>query len=477
MTVIIRILVLALILFITFAATSQTKPLSQQMSETVMNTWPDSFTLAGDKQAKWRYDQGVILKGMENVWYETGDGKWFQYIQKSMDLYVQEDGTIRGYRPDEYNIDHINNGKLLILLYQVTGRDKYRKAIELLRNQLRSHPRTNEGGFWHKKIYPSQMWLDGLYMAEPFYAAYARIFHEDSIFNDVARQFILMDKHAVDKKTGLLYHGWDESREQRWANKTTGQSPHFWGRSLGWFGMALVDALEFFPADHPKRKELINILQRLATAVRKVQDTKTGVWYDIPDQPTRAKNYREASASCMLAYTMAKGARLGYLPVIYLGHAKQAWEGIQKEFIYTHASGQTYLKGTVAVSGLGGNPYRDGSFDYYMSEPVIDNDPKGLGAFILCATELERSQTPQTGKGKTILLDRYFNSEKRKDAGGQLNYWHYTWEERSHPGFALFGYLFNSDGAKLASLDNAPTYANLRKADVYIIVDPDLQSH
>lgn len=212
----------------------------------------------------------------------------------------------------------------------------------------------------------------------------------------------------------MLYHGWDESKEQKWANKTTGQSPNFWGRSLGWYGMALVDVLDQFPANHPKREELIAILHRFAIAVRKVQDSKTGLWFDVPDKPDEPKNYVEASASCMLAYTFAKGARKGYLPVAYFDHARQAYRGIIKEFIETDANGQVNLKGTVAVSGLGGNPYRDGSFEYYMSEPVIVNDPKGMGAFIKCAAEMELNETQTIGKGKTVLLDYYFNNEWKK---------------------------------------------------------------
>ncbi|MBK9465896.1 MAG: glycoside hydrolase family 88 protein [Chitinophagaceae bacterium] len=440
-----------------------------------MKLWPDSFILAGDKAAKWRYDQGVILKGIRAVWAATGDGKWFNYIQKSMDFYVLPDGSIKGYRPDEYNIDHVNNGKLLLLLFQVTGKEKYKKAADLLRNQLRTHPRTSEGGFWHKKIYPSQMWLDGLYMGQPFYAEYARLFHEDSIFDDVANQFILMEKHAIDKKTGLLYHGWDESKEQKWANKTTGQSPNFWGRSLGWYGMALVDVLDQFPANHPKREELIAILHRFAIAVRKVQDSKTGLWFDVPDKPDEPKNYVEASASCMLAYTFAKGARKGYLPVAYLDHARQAYRGILKEFIETDANGQVNLKGTVAVSGLGGNPYRDGSFEYYMSEPVIVNDPKGMGAFIKCAAEMELNETQTIGKGKTVLLDYYFNNEWKKDITDTPVQWHYTWEDKTNSGYAMLGDIFTKFGVKTKSLDKLPNTSNLKGASIFIMVDPDTE--
>src|SRR5687768_17390715 len=204
------------------AINSVDRPLSQQMAATVMTIWKDSFSLEDNRPARWSYDQGVILKGFENIWVNTGVPRYFEYIQRSMDFFVQEGGTgIKGYRPDEYNIDHINNGKLLLFLFRVTGQQKYLKAAQLLREQLRTHPRTKEGGFWHKKIYPWQMWLDGLYMGSPFYAEYAMLAHEDSAFNDIANQFVWMEKHARDAKTGLLYHGWDESKQQRWANPAT----------------------------------------------------------------------------------------------------------------------------------------------------------------------------------------------------------------------------------------------------------------
>ena len=211
---------------------------SQRLATTAMTLWKDSFMLPGDKQAKWRYDQGVILKGIEGVWNATGEGKWFEYIQKSMDFYVGSDGRIKGYKADEYNIDHINNGKLLLLLYQVTRKEKYKKAADLLRAQLKTHPRTAEGGFWHKNIYPGQMWLDGLYMAQPFYAEYAKLFHEDSAFADITRQFVLMERYARNPKTGLLHHGWDELRQQQWADPATGLSPNVWGTGPGlvWHG-------------------------------------------------------------------------------------------------------------------------------------------------------------------------------------------------------------------------------------------------
>ena len=296
-------LLLIAALFIFSIAGAQQSP-GERMAATVMNTWKDSFALNGNP-ARWSYDLGVILKGFEGLWQQTGDARYYNYIQQMMDGYIGENGSIKDYKPAEYNIDYLNNGKLALLLYRVSGKEKYLKAANLLRDQLRTHPRTKEGGFWHKKIYPNQMWLDGLYMGEPFYAEYASLAHEDSSFTDIANQFIWMEKHARDAATGLLYHGWDESKEQKWANKKTGLSPHIWARAMGWYGAALVDALDWFPQNHPKRKDLLAILNRFANAVEKVQDKKTGLWYDIIDQPARKENYFEASAAAMFVYALS----------------------------------------------------------------------------------------------------------------------------------------------------------------------------
>lgn len=448
------------------------EPLSVRVARTVMSLWNDSLPVGS--QTKWSYDMGVVLKGFEGIWMNTGEGVYYQAIQKKMDWFIQNDGSIKGYEKEEYNIDHVNNGKLALLLYRVSGKEKYKKAADLLRSQLAGHPRTKEGGFWHKKVYPYQMWLDGLYMGEPFYAEYAMLFHEDTAFNDIANQFIWMEQHARDAQTGLLHHAWDESKEQAWADKTTGKSPLIWSRAMGWYSDALVDALDYFPASHPKRNALIAILNRLVNAVEKQQDPKTGLWYDIMNYngPGKEKNYVEASASCQFVYAIAKGVRKGYLPASKLAIAKKGYDGIVKQFIKVE-NGQTNLYGTVKVSGLGGKPYRDGSFDYYMSEPVIVNDPKGLGAFLLASTEMEKLPTWEKAKNKTVLLDRYFNSEKKKDATGKEVYWHYTWEERSNAGFYTVGQIFENHGARLSSLDTPPAAATLKNASVYIIVDPD----
>ena len=451
---------------------AQQKPYSQQMAQTAMNLWKDSFSMGGNP-ARWSYDQGVILKGIEGVWKLYNSDVYFNYIQHSMDHYVREDGSIKDYKRDEFNIDHLNNGKVVMFLYNYTWKPKYKKAIDLMRGQLKDHPRTKEGSFWHKNIYPWQVWLDGLYMGQPFYAEYAKLNHEDTAFNDIARQYILVEKHTRDPKTGLLYHAWDESKEQLWANKQTGTSPHFWARAMGWYGVALVDVLDHFPIHHPGRDSIIGILNRFVKGVTKVQDDKSGVWFDILDLPNRPGNYKEASASSMLVYTIAKAVRKGYIPESFLKQAKKGYEGIVKEFIEVDAAGQTNLKGTVTVSGLGGKPYRDGSFEYYMSEKVKVNDPKGIGAFIMCSVEMEIAALPKPGKGKQVLLDAFYNNEWRKELYGFEARRHYTWDDTEHGGISLLGSIWENYGASVSTLEKEPTAANLKGSAVYLIIDPD----
>jgi unsaturated rhamnogalacturonyl hydrolase len=457
------------------AGFAQVKDNGEQLAATVMTIWKDSLTSGEGRPAKWTYDQGVILEGIDALWRRTGNADYFRYIQKSMDHFVTADGGIRTYDQQSYNIDNVKNGRSLLTLYKVTGQAKYFKAATLLWEQLQKQPRTKEGGFWHKKVYPYQMWLDGLYMGEPFYAEYAALIRDDKAYDDIANQFIYMENHARDKKTGLLYHGWDESGEQKWADPKTHVSPHFWGRAMGWYGMALVDALDNFPAEHPKRKELTAILGRLATAIQKYQDPKSGVWYDILDLPERKGNYLESSVSSMFVYTLLKGVRKGYLPAKYAAVGQKGYLGMDKEFVEQRGPGMINLKGTVSVSGLGGKPYRDGSFEYYIREKVITNDPKGVGAYLLAANEIELAKLTKAGRGKTVMLDYFFNSEKKTDQSGHEIQWHYKWDEMSNGGYSLWGQQFEQKGFKLASLPEAPTPANLKNAAVYIIADPDFE--
>lgn len=447
---------------------AKAKPLSDQMAATVMEVWKE-------RSKKWSYDDGVVQDGMNELWRRTGNGTYFKYVQAKMDEFISAEGVIDTYSQDHFNIDNVKNGTVLLTLYKVTGQQKYFKAATTLWEQLKTHPRTKEGGFWHKKIYPNQMWLDGLYMGQPFYAEYASLIHNKEAFNDIANQFIFMEKNARDAKTGLLYHGWDESRVERWADPKTGLSPHIWARAMGWYAMALVDALDNFPKDHPQRKELVNILNRLAVAIKSVQNNKTGVWYDILDRPNDKGNYFESSASAMFVYSIAKGVRMQYLPASFFAVADKGYKGMQQEFIEQRAENMINLKGTVTVSGLGGKPYRDGSYDYYMSEKVITNDPKGVGAFLKAINEMEMAAMPKPGLGKTVVLDSYFNNEKKKDQSGHEVSWHYKWEEMANGGFSMWGEQFNNAGFKTSTLYNAPTAANLKNASVYIIVDPDTE--
>lgn len=468
------LLVLSLCLVCMSSAVAQTGTLSERMASTAMNAlYRDVAKNEAGIPPRWTYDFGVVLKGIEGVWFRTGEGKYFNHIRQGLDRFVNADGTIRTYQLEDYNIDNINLGKNLLLLYKVTGDEKYRKAAAVLRTQLQTHPRTSEGGFWHKKIYPSQMWLDGLYMGEPFYAEYAATFHEDGAFDDIAKQFVLMELHSRDAKTGLLYHGWDESRKQRWADPATGRSPHFWGRAMGWYAMALVDTLEFFPKDHPQRAALLAILKRLAVAIEKYQDPKSGLWFDLVDMATAKGNYLEASAACMFVYAVARAVRQGYLPARYSKVAEIGYQGITSHFIETQTDGQVNLTGTVSVSGLGGNPYRDGSYEYYMSEKVVTNDPKGVGAFLMASNEIEIAKTLPLGRSKTVLLDYYFNSETKKDSTGRVVPYHYKWEEMPNSGFFFWGNVFRNYGVTTGALMEAPTTANLKRANIYIIVDPD----
>ena len=367
---------------------------SERMMLSEMKRFPEAWMLDFFKTPKWSYPNGLVLKGAEEVYKKTGKKEYFDYIKGYAEEMVNADGTIKTYNIKNYNIDMLNSGNVLLYLYSVDKQEKYLKALQLLRSQLNDHPRTSEGGFWHKKVYPNQMWLDGLYMGEPFYAHYTQMFDKDETatkaYNDIVNQFDLIEKHLKDPKTGLLYHGWDESKQQAWADKKTGLSPNFWGRAMGWYGMAIVDVLDFLPQNHPGRARLISYLNSYSEALVKVQDSKTGLWYQVLDKGGEKGNYLEASASSMFVYTFAKGARKGYLPTSYKAIAKKGYDGIIKNLISVERDGTVNLNQNCAVAGLGGTPYRSGTYDYYVNEEIRSNDPKGTGPFILASLELEK---------------------------------------------------------------------------------------
>ena len=362
---------------------------SERMALSIMKRHPQGYMIDEVKTPKWDYVHGLVLHAFEELHKRNKDIKYTNYIKNYVDTLVQSDGTIKTYEIEKYNIDMVVAGRLLFNLYATTKDNRYLIAMQTLKKQIDDQPRTSSGGFWHKKTYPNQMWLDGLYMGEPFYAQYTVTFENGKKLDDVANQFEQIELHAKDSKTGLLFHGWDESKKMDWANKQTGTSPNFWSRSIGWYMMALVDALDYFPKNHPKQKELVGYLNRIAASLVHFQD-KSGLWYQVTNMGTKDGNYLESSGSSMFAYAYAKGVNKGYLPSKYKKIANKAFDGLTKKLIKIDADGTITLTEACAVAGLGGNPYRDGSYEYYVKERKKDNDPKATGPFILAALELNR---------------------------------------------------------------------------------------
>ena len=362
-----------------------------RMADSEMQRNPESWMVDFSKALKWNYCHGLELGAIYDVWEKTGDQKYYDYAVSYADTMVNDDGTIKTYKLEEYNIDRLNSGKMLFPIYAHTGNQKYKKALDLLKSQMDTHPRISNGGFWHKKIYPHQVWLDGLYMAGPFLAEYATVFNEPQLFDEVVLQLTTAYEDLYDEKTGLLYHGWDESREQRWADPVTGKSPNFWSRSIGWYMMALVDVLDFLPENHPGRADVILLLNNLSSSIEKFRDQETGMWYQVTDQGTREGNYLESSGSIMFVYTWVKGAQNGYLPAEFLDKGVRAYDQFIDQFVVENEDGTIAVTNCCSVAGLGGEKvYRDGSFEYYISEPIRDNDPKTLSPFILVSLLLDK---------------------------------------------------------------------------------------
>ncbi len=380
---------------------------SRRLADSEMARYGDRLFHGGSNpRARWDYTTSLLGLSLVKLGEATGHKAYTEWGAKTVETFVADDGSIRTYKMEEFNIDMIPPGKVMLARWEQGVRDaKFKTAIETMREQMRKHPRTTEGGFWHKLRYPHQMWLDGLFMASPFLAHYGKIFEEPAMFDEVARQISLMDKHGYDPKTGLHYHAWDEKREQSWANKQTGQSPNFWSRAVGWYGMALVDSLDFFPPTHPEVEHINEILRRVADGIVRWQDPKTGLWWQVTDQGAREGNYLEGTASSMFVYILAKGINRGYLPrETYLPALLKGYEGLIRDLIGPEGdTGRISLKQCCAVAGLGftssSGRARDGSFEYYISEPIIDNDLKGTGPFIMAGIELQQLLTAKADTG------------------------------------------------------------------------------
>lgn len=364
---------------------------SERMAQSEMQRFPEPWMIEKAKKPRWGYTHGLVVKSMLEEWKHTGDTTYYNYAKIYADSLIDLDGKIKTMKYLSFNIDNINAGKILFDFYDRTGDERYKIAMDTLRKQLSQQPRTDEGGFWHKQIYPHQMWLDGIFMASPYLAQYGKTFNDTTVYADVVNQIKLIASKTYDPKTGLYYHGWDESKKQAWANKETGCSPNFWSRSIGWYAAATVDALDYLPAQFEGRDSVMTILNTLAQGLVKYQEPETGVWWQVTDQGNRKGNYLESSASSLFVYFLCKAVNKGYLPADeYREAAERGFEGLIKQFIKEEADGSYTITNCCAVAGLGGKGNRDGSFAYYIGEPVIENDPKSVGAFILAAIEYEK---------------------------------------------------------------------------------------
>lgn len=351
--------------------------------------WNIEKLLLGEK-SDWNYIDGCMIKAILEMYAITKDSRYFEFADAFIDHRVREDGTIDGYDVNELNIDNINAGKTLFELYDLTGKEKYRKAIDLIYSQIGMMPRTEEGNFWHKNIYPNQVWLDGLYMCQPFYMEYETRFNEKKNCGDIYSQFANVKQCMSDSETGLYYHAYDSKREMFWCDKVTGLSQNFWLRALGWYSMALLDTMD--KADSSDVAEVSNMKEAflgLVNAMLKYQD-ESGMWYQVVNLGGMDKNYLETSGSAIFSYAILKGVRLGYLPESYAQYGKKAFLGICDRYLHLE-EGNMSLGGICLVAGLGGQNRRNGTFDYYMSEPIVKDDAKGVGPFLLAYTEMVRT--------------------------------------------------------------------------------------
>ena len=371
---------------------SRSKPWSVRMAESEMIRTPKGWQLDFSTAPKWNYCHGLVLQSMMDVYDRYGDKKFYDYALAYADTMVQNDGSIMTYKVDDYTFDRLNSGRILFRIYEQEKQEKYKKAMDLLRTQFDGHPRNDDGGFWHKKVYENQVWLDGVYMSMPYYAEYAFRNNDVDVYQDIVNQFRTVAKHTYDAGNDVYRHACDVSKRQKWADPVTGQSQHCWGRAMGWFAMACVDVLDFMPEHEPGREEILVILEKLVKQIKARQDAKTGVWYQVIDRSGDEGNYLEATCSTMFVYTLLKAVRNGYIDPSYKDVAEKGYRGILKEFVKVDENGIVSIEKCCAVAGLGGKNNRSGDYQYYLNEPIRANDPKAVGPFILASLEWERDQ-------------------------------------------------------------------------------------
>ena len=390
---------------------SRSKPWSVRMAESEMIRTPKGWQLDFSTAPKWNYCHGLVLQSMMDVYDRYGDKKFYDYALAYADTMVQNDGSIMTYKVDDYTFDRLNSGRILFRIYEQEKQEKYKKAMDLLRTQFDGHPRNDDGGFWHKKVYENQVWLDGVYMSMPYYAEYAFRNNDVDVYQDIVNQFRTVAKHTYDAENDVYRHACDVSKRQKWADPATGQSQHCWGRAMGWFAMACVDVLDFMPEHEPGREEILAILEKLVKQIKARQDAKTGVWYQVIDRSGDEGNYLEATCSTMFVYTLLKAVRNGYIDPSYKDVAEKGYRGILKEFVKVDENGIVSIEKCCAVAGLGGKNNRSGDYQYYLNEPIRANDPKAVGPFILASLEWERDQKEPISSvnplaGDTLIVAR-----------------------------------------------------------------------
>ena len=338
-------------------------------------------------KSTWNYIDGCMIKAIIELFLITRNHRYLDFADAFTGRFVREDGSIESYDPKEYNLDHVNAGKTLFDLYKLTGKEKYRRAMDTVYSQLKEQPRTSTGNFWHKKIYPHQIWLDGLYMAQPFYMQYEAEYNGCKNCEDSYQQFLQVYGRMRDPLNGLYYHAYDDSRQMFWCDKVTGLSENFWLRAMGWYAMALIDTMEVMPESMACQKARLNaIYKELIDAMLPYQDQATGMWYQVVNRGGIAPNYLEESGSAIFAYAIMKRVRLHYLPEEYFKYGQKAFDGICSTYL-SEKDGSLQLGGICLVAGLGNTDMREGTFEYYMREPVVENEAKGIAPLILAYIE------------------------------------------------------------------------------------------
>lgn len=358
--------------------------------ESTMAFYPNPATLPVYAPGDYSYEYAFFLNGMLQRSQEAKVDSYYSYVKRWADRYLDSHGRIdsRFYDVQQYRLDDILPGRTFLTLYQISGNEKYLKAADQLKAQLAYQPRTSEGGYWHKQIYPYQMWLDGIYMADVFAMQYANAFNQPQYFNDASKQIKLIWEHTYDESKGLMYHGWDESLNKVWAHPENGTSPEFWSRAIGWYMMAIMDCMDYLPLDHPSRKDIGGKFRELSKNVRKYQNKQSGLWYQVTDRAIEPGNWIETSGSAMFAYAFAKGDRLGFLDRSFRATAQTAFNALITDYVYFDDAGRLYLDGTVKIGTLNLKTSK-GDYDYYISTERRINDYKGLGALLYLSMELD----------------------------------------------------------------------------------------